>query len=1045
MSHGSPSPLSLSLFGGFQAALDGVPLTAFESNKVRGLLAYLAVEQRSHSREVLSGLLWPEQPEKTARASLRNALFNLRKVLGDKTADPPYLLTSRNAIQFNPAHISAVDTERFSALLVAAAGHVHRRGPCRVCAGHLEQAVSLYTGSFLHGLHVRESAALEDWMALTREAFQQQVLEALDTLSSHYEMHGQLTQAQKYTRRLLEIAPWEESAHRRMMRLLASADQRTAALEQYERCRQILSEELGVEPGEETRRLYEQLRGGDWPPDGTPSPAPPHPGPPPRHHLPHPTTPFVGRRQELTWLADSLNDPACRLLTLTGPGGIGKTRLALKAAADTLLQYPDGVHFIPLASVLAPQNLLRAIAEVLEFTLNDRGDPLKQLTGYLHRRETLLVLDNFEHLLEAAGQVSEILQRAPGLQILVTSRERLGLQGEWVLPLHGLDLPETPTSSNLEASAAIRLFRQTAQRIRLDFDPTSQEWEDIHRICQQLQGFPLAIELAASWVPVMPCDEIAAHLQQGLDFLSTRRRDLAPRHRDLRVVFDHSWRLLIPEEQNTFRQLAVFRGSFSQQALVEITEASPALLSALIDKSLLVRHANGRYEVHALLREYAAEKLAQQPDLSAVLRQRHAAFFLDFLAQQEARLVGGSQAESIQAISADLENIWLAWAWAVRHHAWDMIARALEAIFVYLQARSLLRDGLDTFNHLLDALKNAGQTGNLLYGRALARQGRLLLLIGQHQQAQSILRQAIEALQPFQAEKEMALCLRNLGNAAFYLGDTREARRLCERSLMLSKKTGDLPGAATALNSLAVIAHMLDHYEEARRYNLESLAIKKHLDDQKGIAISLGNLGTVAQAEKNFPEARRFYEQSVAISRQIGDLAGVALTLNNLGDVHRLTGELEAAQRAYQESIAVARQIGDNRTVIYCLDDLGKIARLRGDLRAAVRYQHQALEAASEYPLLSLDIITELGCLAQEENDLPRAAYLLSCVIQIEEGSAPDVQEKAAGLLDELRTRLSPEELQKAAARARGRSLAEVREGVLSGQYLLQYEPVSRP
>ncbi len=507
--------LSLRVLGELQVLKDGVPVQAFESDKVRALLAYLAVEAaQAHRRGTLLGLLWPDYPEEAARHNLRQALYNLRLGLGDHTARPPYLLITRESIQFNRASDYSLDLDEFNAHYSAWKKNLGREGvtPSALVAP-LEAMVQLYRGEFLQQFYLEDSEAFEDWLLVQREAVHRRVMKALTTLANEYEHRADFSTARRYARRQLELDPWREEAHRQVMRLLALEGQRSAALAQYEHCRRVLAEELGVEPSPQTRDLYEQIRSGTLKPRvERPTQVPAAP----LHNLPVSLTPFIGREQELAELGRLMAEPACRCLTLVGPGGIGKTRLALQAADQQRHEFAQGIAFIPLASVDSVEAVIPAIAGAINLAFYGPIDPKVQLLNYLREKQLLLVVDNVEHLLvegahpdTIAELLIEILQGAAAIKLLVTSREALNLQGEWFFEVQGLAFPGTEQADGFDEYSAVALFVQRARRARPGFELNAEDKAEVVRLCRLVEGMPLAIELAR---------------YLGEDFISCRNR-----------------------------------------------------------------------------------------------------------------------------------------------------------------------------------------------------------------------------------------------------------------------------------------------------------------------------------------------------------------------------------------------------------------------------------------------------------------------------------------------------------------------------------------
>lgn len=572
----------LQLLGPVCLDRDGEPIHGFKSRKALALLGYLAAEHRPISRSYLAELFWPDQPESRSRNNLSQALHNLLNLW------PGCCEANHHSIQF--CSTSCLDLKGFNDLV--SKGEVST----------LAMAADLYRGDFMAGTCLDDCPEFEQWLRLEQENWRQRVTQVLRDIITHYTQSNETDQALRFISRLLEIDSGDEEAHRQKMILLAQSGQRSTALAQFETCRRNLAEELGVKPARETVQLYEQIRSGELKhesPNSAEKEALPPTAPPPvpffyYNNLPAQTTSFIGREEELTLIEQYLSNPACRLLTIIGLGGIGKTRLALQAAATTD-QFRQGICFVGLASISSPDFLISTIASALNFPLYGRGDPKTQLINYLGDKEMLLVLDNFEHLISGAGLLVEILQRAPHLKMVVTSRERLSLQEEWILDLQGLTFPEGEEMVLLENYSAVRLFLQRAQQVQADFWLRYLDKPAVVQICRLVEGMPLGIELAAAWIRTFSCREIAVEIEKNYDFLTTSLQNIPKRHHSLQAVFEHSWGLLSEEERKVFSQLSVFWGGFSRKSAEQVVGASAFLLSALVDKSLLRRTDTDRY------------------------------------------------------------------------------------------------------------------------------------------------------------------------------------------------------------------------------------------------------------------------------------------------------------------------------------------------------------------------------------------------------------------------------------------------------------------
>ncbi len=596
---------------------------SLERHKALALLAYLAVTGQPHSRESLAALLWPEYDQSRAYAYLRRELWTLNNTLGEA-----WLEVDRETVSMRAEANFWLDIARFEQLTAACVNRQHNREiDCNTCIGQMQEAASLYRGDFMAGFSLRDSAAFDDWQFIQAENLRRQLADLLETLSGCQLRRHEPEAAIASARRWLELDRLNEAAHRRLMTCYAEAGQRNAALRQYQRCEQILNDELDVTPQAETRALYDRIQAGQPVQDSQPDQA----ATPARipNNLPTQPTPFIGRTEELADIRQLFDNPACRLVTLLGPGGIGKTRLAQEVARQSLEgqgpAFPQGVYFVSLAPLQTADLLAPAIADALMFAFHSeeasdqpQRDHLMQLADYLRQRQMLLVLDNFEHLISGSSLVSELLRQAPLLKILVTSRERLNVRGEWAYEIQGMHFPDAGQAGGLENFSAAQLFLQSAQRAQVGFSPSTQEQAEIARICRLVEGFPLAIELAAAWVRLLTCQEIGAEIEKNLDFLADSLRDLPLRHQSLRAVFEHSWSLLPAPEQKLLSALSVFRGEFSRQAAEQISGASLPRLSSLVDKSLLHRNLSGHYEMHELLKQYAREKFDSRTGTPAV-------------------------------------------------------------------------------------------------------------------------------------------------------------------------------------------------------------------------------------------------------------------------------------------------------------------------------------------------------------------------------------------------------------------------------------------
>ncbi|MCI0394563.1 MAG: protein kinase [Chloroflexi bacterium] len=690
-----------------------------------------------------------------------------------------------------------------------------------------------------------------------------------------------------------------------------------------------------------------------------------------RHHnLPAQTTPFVGRTRELAELDRLLNDPGGRLVTILGPGGMGKTRLALQAAEEQLERFDHGVYFVPLASLQAGAGLAPAVAEALDFAFSQEGGPAwQQLLDYLREKQLLLILDNFEHLLESAGVVSELLQTAPHVKLLVTSRIRLNVQGEQLYQLDGLSFPQDSAQMRWETAEdglaynAVELFVQSARRVRPTFNLADDNWPDVARICRLVEGVPLGVILAAGWVEVLSPAEVADEINQGLDFLATELQDVPERQRSMRAVLDYSWNLLNEREQHLFSRLAVFRGGFTREAAQAVTGVSLRELMALVNKSLLQRSPTGRYEVHELLRQYAAEKL-EQLSTAVTAHDRHSAYFCELLKRLRPELRDGRQVAALAQLDLEAENCRAAWFWAVLQQEVDRLIGAASSLSLFYEYHNRYEDGLAVsktassrlatptsavaqalrgkvlvwqafFNRrlgqgeaareclaqaqpLLDAAEAAGQEVRWDRTFLLAELGRNLQAVDR-QRALHYFAESLSLAESIGDDWEIANSLIYLGRAAIDVGDYDQARQQLERSQSLFQGLGDPRGMARTLNGLGVIALIQGRIEEAERLLRQSFTLSQELGDKTAIASRLFNLGTAIILEGRFIEAHEMFEESIDIYRELGIREGLALSTACLVVVETHMGRYDEGSALGRKGLALSREINSPRGISLCL------------------------------------------------------------------------------------------------------------------------------
>ncbi len=749
------------------------------------------------------------------------------------------------------------------------------------------------------------------------------------------------------------------------------------------------------------------------------------------NNLPQQLTPFIGRQEELAELTRLLADPSCRLLTLLGPGGVGKTRLAIQSAGQIAADFADGVHFVPLQSVETIDFLIAAITDAVHLPLSGPEAPRRQLLNYLRDKELLLLLDNFEQLLSpaAAGPelITEILETAPAVKLLVTSRELLNLQYEWLYPVPGLPVPlDDHLEPDLEAYSAVQLFSERAGRVRRDFSLV-EEQADVIRICRLVEGMPLALELAAAWTKTLSCAEIAAEIQRNLDFLTSSRRDLPDRQRSMRAIFEQSWQLLSDHERDVFQRLSVFRGSFERRAAERVAGASLAALSTLVDKSLLRAELGGRYQIHELLHQYAAEHLVKSPQDVARVYDRHCTYYADFLAERADDVLRVRQREAVAEIKAELENIRAAWQWAIELANVQAIRNMAGSLDAFYQYQSRFVEGFKAMaqaTQQLDTLEPT-QERDLALAELLVYQGWFHIRLGQFEQARVVVERsrAIYSARPFPPPPGLGTDPRNgLAILAIIQGDYEEAFDLGEQVRQASAANSDKHNLAFGYYILTSAAAARGEYERAYQYSKQAYELLAAINERWFMAYCLNEWGNVARAMGDYAEARQHYQASYTIRQEFADPEGMAVALNHLGKVATLEKNYAEAKRLYHQGLSGYREINDRGGLAASLSGLAVAYCAEGDHVAARRYFHEALQITTDmhFVPLTLSIIAELAELQFQTGRAEQALELLA-LVRHHPASDRETQDRAARALIRYQADVSPDLL--AAATGRGETL----------------------
>ncbi len=734
----------------------------------------------------------------------------------------------------------------------------------------------------------------------------------------------------------------------------------------------------------------------------------------PYSHFPQQRTPFIGRAREIGELRQLLEDPTCRLLTLVGSGGVGKTRLAL-AVAETA-PFADGVFFVPLQPVQTATAVLPTIADTLHLNLKADDTPLHQIGRFFYAKTVLLLLDNLEQLLACANDLSALLAAVPGLKLLVTSREVLNLQEEWLYPVAGLPIPDDLSNPDAIRDDAVALFIERARRVRHDFSP-QPELADIVKICRLVEGTPLAVELAAAWIKTLSCADIAAEIQKNITFLETGLRNVPQRHRSMRAVFEQSWQMLSLEAQQVYARLSLFRGGFRREAAKQVAGASLTMLTSFVDKSLLVWEANastergrsGRYHIHELLRQYAATQIAGAELIPR--QERHTNYYIQFLHQRTADITGDLQQKATQEIHADLDNIRVAWHWAVQQGNAQAIEHAITPLAMFYQLQGKFLEASTMFTLAIRRLDDDPAAWAAL-AVLLTEMGWITIRLGRFEETEAYLHkcQAIYQQQQMRPLPGVATDpLLGLSILASIRGEYEKAIVLAEQALQTAVAQ-NYPWNETNANYLLASANYAQgNYDQAMTYAVAAHAITEQIQDRWFRAYCLIEMGKAAQALANLAAAHHHFEASYNLREALADPEGMAVAMNHLGEVAWRQGNNVEAHRLYTQSAAIYQKIDDRGGLAVAYHGVGETAVSQSDFSAAQTHLQQALQIAQEiqFTPLILTILSTIAYLMQQINRTEQGVMLLALVAN---HSATDHETKTAvqRRLQQCQTKIDP-------------------------------------
>jgi predicted ATPase/DNA-binding SARP family transcriptional activator len=986
--------LYISGLGSPQISLNGQTVE-FKRRKAVALLVYLAVERRSQSREFLSGLFWPEYNQSKAYAYLRRTLWEIKDALGDDLLE-----VTRVWIGIHSSVNFQTDINQFQELLQWVKDHNHPFVDfCNDCINQLETAIHFYRGDFLSGFSLSGCPQFDDWQFLQSETYRRLYQDSLQNLVNALEQGGKTSEAIPYAQRWLAIDSLDERAHRKLMALYAKNQQRHAALRQFEQCQMVLKTELDLLPELETTELYNQIRTNSsqvnkgqrqvllsehdrksWLDQILASPVQvAYPT-----NLPRQWTPFVGRQSEISDICKSLEKLDCWLMTLTGMGGIGKTRLAHQVGLDVSATFLDGVYFVSLEGLKSISALAPKIAETLGFSFLPQESSLKhQLTSFLRDKTLLLIFDNFEELISEADMLHQLHAEAANLKFLVTSREPLKISGEWVFEVPGLDFPESSSGplDQILQIPAVTLFVQAAIRSSNNFLITEDNCRDVVAITRFVEGMPLGLEMAASWVNTLSPGEILSEIRSNLDFLKTEMQDTPERQRSIRAVLDYSWNRLDPKDQSTLAGLSVFQGSFTRESAEKVVGISLPDFKKFIDCSFIRQKDYGRFQLHELQRQYAFEKLLQSPKKHKSARDRHAAYYCVAVSQWGDGLKGPDQVEFLSILLRETENIQAAWVWASTEKQIELIKRGLEGL-CYFYLRTLRNhEGLNACQlglSLLDEVETESESE--LKANLLAWKSLFCLNLDETILAGESIKAALKMMARFEEKHNhiAPLWARLFTTKAIvenYLGNRESAIEYYDRAFAVYQQLQDFSG----FSYLMLRALDTSGVTSAKTYQFLSDAIqfKRKSGDLFNIAyLSYMYCMVVAYHLGQPVQAAALMQESFEIFERLGDSLSKEMSLVAVDPILNTNGRYDELLAVREKKLDYAQERGDRQTTgIYLAEvgenlcHLGKYSSAENHFRKSLLHIREGTPYQYAYRLCCLgEVLLVLGQFAESRD-----------------------------------------------------------------------------
>ncbi len=934
--------LEITLLGEIVILLDGEPGTRIRGQKEIALLAFLAHTGKTYGREALADLLWEARSTKQSLSNLRTALARLRKHVGDQ------LIITRNNVSLSSAVHDQTDSVRMQTML-AGVGRERSQSGINILA----QGLALYAGEFMAGFSLTQASRFNDWLAVEQEHLRQIAMNGYRQLAGWQEEQGAFNAGVITAQQWVAWDPLDETAQQMLMRLLAYDGRGSEALRVYEQCRDLLQVELAVHPAPATTALYHAIEDGSL--------ASPEIVPALLHNLPRALTPLFGRKKEIKKLITYLVNPDYPLISLTGPGGIGKTSLALAAGRQLLIEeqapFKDGIWFFSLEEIEndTPEKIREEAAALLGPAMGlffyGESDLWPQLLGQLGSKNHLLILDDIEQFFHVASDlIVDLLEAGEDMHLLVISQTTLALGASVAFPLAGLQTP-TQVSPGALNNESVRLFAERAARMPAPFH-LEKHLAEVVAICQFVEGMPLGIELAAASLGRLMVDEIMPALTGNLQLLNSSHRDLLPRQRTIQAVFDYTWQLLDPHEQTLLAQISIFQAGFTRQAAESVLNDTTSDLSHLVDHALLSRDETGRFRMHPLLRQSAREKLSapHMIEIAGRVLEQHSLYFAQFMASFADELQRGEGQETLQTILSEQANLRAAWQYAVQARQWPTIATCLDGSHYFYQRQGFFSEETalidSAINHLQETLVVEDVFLSGLLSRLLTVRARNYLHAAQF----------AEGLQAVERACALAIKLQDPGlegQARLAWAQIHSIQHKRDPALaqfkqvvILAKRAQNQTLEADGWIGLGEQMGWLNDSKSTEESLHTALELCQILQYKPGEVRTLIVFGEYALRQGAFAQSAAFNRQALQISRLLGDVVAEAEVLGSLGVGLAALNDMSGSRAAHDEALAIFRRLNMPESEQWILGQLGYTAIQLGDYGSAEKQLAEALSIA---------------------------------------------------------------------------------------------------